>query len=50
MDTVATVRRALDADTQSTFDRRVAQQAAQLRDELAAGEPVSKVFARHGIL
>ena len=45
MDTVATVRRALDADTQSTFDRRVAQQAAQLRDELAAGGFDSAGFA-----
>ena len=46
MDTVvATVRRALDPDTQSTFDRRVSRQAAQLRDELAAGAFDSTGFA-----
>jgi hypothetical protein len=38
MDTVlSAVRRALDPDTQSTFDRRVAEQAERLRAELEAG-------------
>mgnify|MGYP006279080679 CR=1 FL=1 len=45
MDTVATIRRALDPDTQSTFDRRVAEQADELRDDLAAGTFDSAGFA-----
>ena len=45
MDTVATVRRALDPDTQSTFDRRVSRQADELRTELAAGAFDSSGFA-----
>jgi len=42
---VATVRRALDPDTQSTFDRRVADQADRLRAELDGGAFDSSGFA-----
>jgi hypothetical protein len=42
---VATVRRALDPDTQSTFDRRVAEQADRLRAELDGGAFDSSGFA-----
>jgi len=42
---VATVRRALDPDTQSTFDRRVAEQADRLRAELDRGAFDSSGFA-----
>ncbi|MFD1642613.1 hypothetical protein [Halohasta litorea] len=42
---VATVRRALDDDTQATFDRRVAEQADRLRAELDRGAFDSSGFA-----
>ena len=45
MDTRAAVRRALDADTRETFDRRVSQQAAALRTAIADGEFDGEGFA-----